>query len=335
MRRLGLAICLLLAMAAAGYAAFWFFMADRLRAGLDPWAAGRRAEGEAAHWDAVTVEGFPWVFRLRFSGARFGTARPIPGEIRTTLLIGEAMPWNLRRWRITAADGAELILPEAATTLSAGSVGGVAERGAAGDTVIDLTAHDLIGSGGASGLRAGEAHTLLTLPAEAPASHRDTALSASLNLMQLVLPKPVPPFGSMIETLSLAGALKGTLPGGPLREALAAWRDEGGTIEIAEGRLRWGSLAISANGTLALDATLQPIGALTATIEGHNAIVDAAVAAGQLRPGDASLAKTVLGLLAKPGPTGEKQITLPVSLQNALLYLGPAGIAKLPHITWE
>src|SRR5260221_522214 len=135
--------------------------------------------------------------------------------------------------------------------------------------------------------------------------------------------------------VTLAGAVKGAVPPGQLRQALATWRDDGGTIELEEGALRWGSLAASANGTLALDAALQPIGALTATIENHNAVIDAAVAGGTLRADDANLAKVLLGLMAKPGADGKKRLTLPVTLQNRRLYLGPAQIAVLPAITWE
>src|SRR5579863_7634575 len=112
---------------------------------------------------------------------------------------------------------------------------------------------------------------------------------------------------------SLSGSFKGTLPPGPLRQALAAWRDGGGIIEVRDGTVRWGSLAVDVNGTLALDAALQPIGALTATILDHNVLIDAAVAAGEMREGDASLVKTFLGLMAKSGPDGKKRLTLPLN----------------------
>jgi acyl-CoA reductase-like NAD-dependent aldehyde dehydrogenase len=67
----------------------------------------------------------------------------------------------------------------------------------------------------------------------------------------------------------------------------------------------------------------------------EDADVDAAVAAGNLRAGDANLIKIALGLMAKTGADGHKQITVPVSLQNDRLYLGPAQIAALPRFTWD
>ena len=40
-------------------------------------------------------------------------------------------------------------------------------------------------------------------------------------------------------------------------------------------------------------------------------------------------------MMAKPGADGKKRLTLPVSLQNDRIYLGPAQIARLPRFTWE
>ena len=156
-----------------------------------------------------------------------------------------------------------------------------------------------------------------------------------LRVTSISLPRAVPSLGATIDSVTLSGALKGALPAGKLRDALAAWRDDGGTVELEQGTLRWNSLAASANGTLALDQTLQPMGALTATIENQNAVIDAAVAGGTMRAQDANLAKVLLGLMAKPGADGKQQLTLPVTLQNRRLYLGPAQIAVLPVVTWE
>ncbi len=99
--------------------------------------------------------------------------------------------------------------------------------------------------------------------------------------------------------------------------------------------LRWDALDISANGTGALDARLQPIAALSATVEGQDAIVDAAVGNSVMSAQNGDLAKMVLGLLAKPGPDGQKQITAPLTVQDNRLYLGPATVARVPVINWE
>jgi hypothetical protein len=157
----------------------------------------------------------------------------------------------------------------------------------------------------------------------------------ALRVAQLTLPRAVPPFGGTVEAFSLAATLKGPMPQGPLYQSLAAWRDDGGTVEVEDGRIRWGALVMDAGGTLKLDRQLQPTGALTAHFKNQNAVVDAAVAAGGLHPDDAGLAKAFLGLMAKPGPDGEKQITVPVHVQNERIFLGPAQVAQFPKIAWR
>ena len=47
------------------------------------------------------------------------------------------------------------------------------------------------------------------------------------------------------------------------------------------------------------------------------------------------LAAAVLGVLARPGPSGEKAITVPLTLQQSRLYLGPAALGRVPRISWE
>jgi hypothetical protein len=146
----------------------------------------------------------------------------------------------------------------------------------------------------------------------------------------------VPGFGNTLSGFSFAAQMKGALPPGPLVPALAHWRDDGGTIELQSVRLRWGSLLVDASGTLALDKTLQPEGAFSTVITGQDAAVDVAVRTGALKPSDAGAAKAVLGLLARPqGNNGDKAITLPMTIQNQQLYLGPAKLATIPPIPWN
>jgi hypothetical protein len=335
MRRIVLPLFLLLVLAAGGYTAYWFILAHRLEAGLGPWAEAQRARGTVLQWQSVAIEGFPAVFRFRFTAATASGDKPVRLAATAPLVFAEAHPWDLRRWRLDAPNGVSVTLPEELVGATAAVVDGELRLDEVGGTVIDLAARDVAGSGLAQGLRIGDAATKLVLPEHPPASHLDPELSAAIRLAQVSLPAAVPPFGRDIEALSVAATIKGALPPGKLRDALAAWRRDGGTIELTDGTLHWGALAASANGTLALDDQLQPIGALTATIENHDAIVDAAVASGSLRARDAGLLKIVLGLMAKPGADGRKQLTLPVSLQHDHVYLGPAQIAALPRLAWQ
>jgi hypothetical protein len=335
MRRFALSLILASAAICAGYTGYWVYLAHRLQTEIGPWAESERARGTVLAWDSLAVEGFPLVIRLHFTQATASGEKPLPFTAAAPLLLAETRVWDGRHWRVSAPDGARGALPGEAGGLAAASLDGSLGLDGSGGATIDLAAHRMAGSGIAAGIGIAAAEARLTLPDRAPGSHLDPAFAASLHLTDLSLPVTVPSFGKDVQTLSLAVTLKGALPPGRLREALAAWRQDGGTIELTDGALRWGALNANANGTFALDDQLQPIGALTATIENHNAIIDAAVAGGTLRAGDANLVKLLLGLMAKPGADGRKRLTLPVSLQNDRLYLGPAQIAALPRFTWE
>ena len=129
--------------------------------------------------------------------------------------------------------------------------------------------------------------------------------------------------------------MRGSVPPGALRDALARWRDERGTLEVERFRLAWGRLLATASGTLELDPALQPTGTLTATLDGYAEVLDTLVADGTMRAGDAALAKVALGLLAKPGADGRMQIQTSVRIERSDVFLGPARVAHLPRFTWE
>ena len=157
----------------------------------------------------------------------------------------------------------------------------------------------------------------------------------SLRLLHTTLPLAVPPMGQAVDLIDVAVAVKGAIRGGPRPQALAQWRDEGGTLEVERVELVWGALSGTANATMALDAAMQPMGSGTASIQGYGEIVDALVANGQMKPGDALLARLGLGVLAKPGRDGRPQLEGPITLQNSELRVAQIRVARLPRFTWE
>jgi hypothetical protein len=139
----------------------------------------------------------------------------------------------------------------------------------------------------------------------------------------------------MIDDLAFGVTVKGAVPDGPLAQAIAAWRDAGGTIELDHLHLNWGGLGASATGTIALDQDLQPIGAFSGGIEGFDTILSALVEARRLGAEEAALAQIALSALAKPGPDGKPQITTSFTIQNGKMYLGPVKLGDPPRIIWR
>jgi len=344
MRR-NILVVVVLAIVAALYAGYWYSAAELVRRGLLDWSAARRSEGFTIGWDRTEVGGFPLALRVTLEKPIFGQSRIEPGyEARAPLLIGEAPPWALGQWHIVAAQGATLAIqpgPERpAIDLAAASLDGTVVPGQDGDATMnagaDLTlAADRLTVSGQTSLASARAVASTRIAGRAVDSHLQTWLSASFALDGVALPVAVPPLGDTVERIATTLAIKGTIPPGARRQALAAWRDDGGTLELNSFALAWGKLAVDAEGTVALDAALQPVGALTATIRGYGEIVDALVAAGNLKAGDAAMVKVALGLLAKPAPSGGYQLDAPVTLQNGQVYLGPVRLASMPNFVWE
>lgn len=335
LRRWFLSLAALGAIAFAFYGYYWHRIAEELRDGLAPWASAQQAQGYKASWDEVEIGGFPGSFRFRFTKASFGAERPLPVALDLPVLVAWAEPWNLHHWRFTSESGAKLSDALGAASVDLGRLDGSVELGNQGGGVLDVSAFDLTGAGLVAGTHVAGATAHIELPARAPATHLDTAFDLALQLSGITLPGPVPGFGNSVNELAFSAQLKGGLPQGPFVHALAQWRDQGGTIELGSFRLRWGALLIDASGTLALDQALQPEGALSAVITGQDAAVDLAVSTGTLQASDATIAKAVLDLLAKPAADGQKAITVPLTLQQDRLFLGPAAIAQFAPIQWE
>lgn len=134
---------------------------------------------------------------------------------------------------------------------------------------------------------------------------------------------------------SLKARLLGAIKKGPLNQSLEGWRDKGGTIELEKLRMQHGPLKINTTGTLALDGKLQPIGALTAHLEGFFETIDALKRLGVVEARNAITAKMVLGVLSRtPEGGGPAILNLALTAQNRYLYLGPVRLLKLPEIKW-
>ena len=143
------------------------------------------------------------------------------------------------------------------------------------------------------------------------------------------------PFAPTINSLKITADMTRPVGSGPLPSALEAWRQDGGTLELRDFTLDWPPLSISASGTVAVDANLQPIGALSAKFRGFFETVDTMASQGLVRSSEASMARIVLGLMSrKPDGGGPPEINLAVTVQNQKLYTGPLPLLDLPRIEW-
>ncbi len=305
-----------LTLIAAVYAGYWNYLAGQVRAGIEQWAADRRAEGNGAEYAAVAVGGFPFRLvaeisapTLVLAGAAPGPARP--WSWRGPSLIIEARPWALAKVRVLAPGRHRVTA----------MVGGKRKQ------------YDIVAG---------------ALTATLDFTPWPVTFTIALDASDIVYPRePVAGLGRTTKRLTLTIEFKGDLPPEIEANAMARWRDSGGTLDVSRLDIRHGPLDLTGDGTGALDADMQPIGAFTLSVRGFNEALDRLGAAGIIKPKAAALMKTVLSMLARApaaesnaeadteaGPDSKPELKVPLSVQDGKLYIGPVVVAEVPVVHW-
>ncbi len=146
---------------------------------------------------------------------------------------------------------------------------------------------------------------------------------------------PPAPFTPIVQKMAFTAETSGAALSGSLVAALDAWRISGGAVEVHTFEIVWPPFTAAIAGTAALDDHLQPVGAFSARLTGFFEVVDALVADGTIENKDASMAKIVLGLLARTPPGGgPSELSISITAQEQRLYAGPVMLMQLPTVTW-
>jgi hypothetical protein len=335
--RLGLIGAIILILGVGGYSAFWWIAAGRIRDGATQWAASMRAQGVAASWQTLNVDGYPFSFRIGLTGARIaGTAPNLAGELTAPRLTATVGITDLHTAALAAPEGLNLS-GEGVASLKAGVAVGTVAAGAEGGATIWLRLTEVTGSAAALPYPPAAAKTAqlwLDLPATLPKADTDRNIAIAIDLAGLSVPGAPPALGGTIDDAAIGLTVMGPIPPGTPRQAATGWRDAGGTVELDHLHLGWGGLDLDAKGTLALDRDLQPEGILSGSLGGYDKLLAALVSAGQVKGSDASRIRLVLGLLAKPGPDGKPRLAAALTLQNGTLSMGPINFGRMPRIDW-
>jgi hypothetical protein len=333
------------------YSAAWYVIADRLEDVVTRWVTERREQGWVASYSAVQLEGFPLAWRANITDPTLVSRGTLPAfRWSGPAITLDWQPWNARRIGFTASDGHLLDLIDS-------SIDGAAKgsfRHAEGEMLfgergalarLTLTLDDAI-LGEQDSHRVDINRLFATLdtappPRKEPAAGKTPSLHLTGAIHGVTLPKKSQtPLGRTIGGIEIDATLIGHIApgknGGATREILAAWRDDGGIVEIDHFKLGWSRLIVGASGTLALDAGLQPIIATSATISGHGETLDALVRANTLGVGEALMARMAFGLLQRGGKDGKPpEIKIALTIQNGWLYLGPVKLLRLAPIQWR
>ena len=179
----------------------------------------------------------------------------------------------------------------------------------------------------------------LSADAHAVAQRGETWLQFTLAATGVDLPPPPSgawAFGPHIDAATLAGTIAGPSPppsgvdDPPTPYALATtWRDGGGTLDLRDITIRWGTLDLAASATLALDADMQPAGTASLQLANPAAAIDTLTEA-KLLPATVAMA---VRLLAPQSSSGQK-LDVSLAVRDRTLSLGPVRIARLPELHW-
>lgn len=335
-RRIAFVAIVVLLAAAIGYGVWWWWLAHMITTRLNAWIAAERSAGVTVAYDQLGIGGFPFAVRVQATTPHIllpdGTAWV--GEHATATVV----LWRPHDVAITLDGQQRATLPAAgarptvalATRDGKGDIA-LDDNGAIRDVGLLLDTATLTVADAAIALGGADLHAVL--PLHPPADHTQVGLTLGANIAKVTLPETLTtPLGRDLTDVRAGLRVMGKLPGQLRAAAIDAWSHDGGTVELDALHLGWGPLTLDATGTLALDEARQPMGALTAHIEGMDEAVDALSASGLVRPGDAQTVKTVVGILAKPGPDGKKAVTAPITAQDGWLYLGPVRLVRLPQI---
>lgn len=326
-----LIIPLLVVLAFGGWSGYWLYAANQVETVIGSWIERQRAAGAEISHAGLKVSGYPFRIRVDLEGPRMALpANPAQPRWRAERLSAISHPWtpqhiivDLSGWHALDAvlDGTQrswrLDSPNALASWS-GEASGRLQR-----LSVDLQEVKLQ-EDGSERLKA----LRLQLHVRPQQQAEQDGFDLAMDTEQAVLSWPLPPaFGPEVARaraqISINGALPWTLPP---PQALATWRDQGGTIDVRALSLEWGRLNMTGEGTVALDDAMRPMGALTAKLSGYEVLLQAARDDGQITPGAANAAKAVLGLLAA---ANGGMLSVPVRLQDGEAFLGPVLIARL------
>lgn len=292
---LGLGLIVLLGGAYTGY---WFFVADKLQAGIENWVAEQRSQGNNVTIADGDIEGFPFSFRRDFGAAELNLHNAVPFQVKAQSAIAEIKPWNLNTVIVEIRD------------MSLGSTTNIYQA-------------DLVEGS-------------LDIPETTPADYHQPFLGFDLAAKNVTLPPSQHALTDKpIETVSGQGSVMGPVPiASDMKAVLAAWASAGGVLELKNFSFVQAPLDVAGDGTLALDETLQPLGALTFRAYGVAETVELLAQAGLIDESNARTAKLTAQNLAKVDETGRPRVDLSLSVQQGYVWLGPVKLAPLPPLAW-
>lgn len=354
----------------AAFTAYWFFAVATLEERVTDWIEQRQAEGWHVEHGAMTRSGFPTELRVTLAdGSMVVPAGWRWSSPRTDVSLPVFAGWGGGPAPVEVALAGEQRLslgPDGPTVVAHGDrlLARVTEDTGRLPTGTFFADNLAVAADGGAPVTIGHVEVSSTGDPGRPAGVDIASFDLAVNARETVLPPDLATaLGTRIERLDLDARLMGSLGAPPWPQALNRWREEGGTVEVTRLGLAYGPLNLTGDGTLALDVSGEVEGAFSITARGlaatlsklaEQGIIDARIAAaarmllrssrrsgngGKSGPGSDNGAGAGAGAGGAGSAAGageeETALSVPVSIQERTVFLGPLPIARLPAPPWS
>ena len=306
------------------YAVAWLTLAEVARGKIDDWLQSQAGGPLKIRYGAMERTGFP--FRVGWSLADVTLEGIlVMGSVAVSapsLVLGLAFPtptvlrFDLHEVRATMTGTVAMVLDAGQIdgTISDEGDGPAAVHFRLSRLVIDGTGTiaevaGLIQAGDRSSVR----HVLALALKDVAVTHREWFLPRGPGQAEL------------------RANLSGTVGDGS-REAVVAWRDAGGVVDIETLALRWPEASVEFDAVLGLDEALHPVGTGTVEISGFRALVDRQVETGRIQSRHAPVTRMALALMAKPSDDGIPVVRVPLTIQDGVVSAGPFKLGQTRSI---
>jgi hypothetical protein len=322
----------------AGYSAYWWMMAGRLESGLDAWIAAEKQAGLVIDADRTPIGGYPFSFKATFRHPHVsGSLAGQPIDWQGNDVEAWLWPFDLRSLHLATSGDHRLAVGSGQATVHTDALNVLLHFDSAG-RVSNATVESgatTIGLPNDRAIAFQSANASFEAPAAPPQTDQDALLQFAVSAAALKLPSDVQLLtANPVDSLALKGTVKGPLPPAPLKQALAAWRDQGGIVDLTTFSAAQDPLSVSGSATVALDADLQPVIAANLAAKGLGPAVDLLAQQKRMKPNDVLKVKLFIAATEQQAPDGGKQVTSGITIQNGFLYLGPFKIARVARIEW-
>lgn len=339
MRRIAIAATVAAMLVLLAVCAGWFLAANQVQGEIAGWTERQRSAGIVFSHGEMALGGFPFRIELsipdpvlasadgrrRWEGPTLHLRAPL---WRSDLLDYEAA--GRHRYRFTGTDGLshEIVFDLVA---AAGLIALDEDR----IRTATLKAETLRITGTAPGeVIVGSLAADLRLTPEHAADLRQDSGLLGLSARSIAFAGGgEDPTAEPIQSLDLELALTGPFPWGEAPDALARWREAGGTLELRRAALDWAGLTVAGDGAVALDDRMRPQGTLALRLDNLQPTLQKLTAEGALAPQDSELILRLAEELASPDAAVPGRLLIAVAAQDGRLTVRDRTYRILHPIT--